>query len=100
MPIWTMSRAKMAAQLFLWWARIGQTLYPTLAPIARELLCISATSALAERLFSAARAIVNYKRNRLTAQSIETLVTVKCWLRGHNTTRYDVVLAEDMDKDD
>ena len=83
-----------------WWERIGQTLYPALAPIARELLCISATSAPAKRLFSAARSTVNYKRNRLTAQSIETLVTVKCWLRGHNTTLYDVVLAKDMDEDD
>ena len=91
---------KDGSSVISWWARIGQTLYLALEPIARELLCISATSAPAERLFSAARATVNYKRNRLTAQSKETLVTVKCWLRGHNTTWYDVVLAEDMDEDD
>ena len=91
---------KDASSVISLWARIGQTLYPALALIACELLCISATSAPIERLFSAALAIVNYKRNRLTAQSIETLVTVKCWLRGHNTTWYDVVLAEDMDEDD
>ena len=91
---------KDGSSVISWWARIDQTLYPALAPIARELLCISATSAPAERLFSAARAIVNYKRNCLTVKSIETLVTMKCWLRGHKTTWYDVVLAEDMDEDD
>ena len=83
-----------------WWAHIGQATYPALAPIARELFCISATSAPAERLFSAARAVVNYKRNRLTAQSIETLVTVKCWLRGQNRAWYDAVVAEDIDEDE
>ena len=91
---------KDCSSVISWWARIGQTLYPALAPIARELLCISATSAPAKCLFSASCATVNYKRNHLTAQSIETLVTVKCWLRGHNTTWYDVVLPEDIDEDD
>ena len=41
--------------------------------------------------------MVTYKRARLTAQSIKTLVTVKCWLRGNNTKWYDNVHNEDAD---
>ena len=80
-----------------WWARKGNIAYPALAPIVRELLAICATSAPSERVFSAGRAVVTYKRARLTAQSIETLVTVKCWLRGNNTKWYDNVHDEDAD---
>lgn len=91
---------KDGSSVISWWARQGRDLYPALAPIVREFLSISATSAPAERLFSAARAVVNYKRNRLTAESIETLVTVKCWIKGHNTAWYDAVVAEEVEDDD
>ena len=80
-----------------WWARKGNIASPTLAPILRELLAVYATSALSRRVFSAGRAVVTYKRARLTAESIETLVTVKCWLRGNNTKWYDNVYDEDVD---
>ena len=80
-----------------WWARKGNIAYPALAPIVRELLVVCATSAPSERVFSAGRAVVTYKRTCLTAQSIETLVTVKCWLRGNNTKWYDNVHDEDAD---
>ena len=59
--------------------------YPTLAPIVEELLEICATSALFERIFSTSRVVVTCKRAHLTAESIETLVVVKCWLEGNNT---------------
>ena len=41
--------------------------------------------------------MVTYKRARLTSESIETLVTVKCWLQGNNTKWYDNVHDEDAD---
>ena len=72
-----------------WWARKGNITYPALA--------VCATSAPSERVFSAVRAVVTYKRARLTTESIETLVTVKCWLRGNNTKWYDNVHDEDAD---
>ena len=80
-----------------WWARKGNIAYPALAPIVRELLAVCATSAPSERVFSAGRAVVTYKRARLTAQSIETLVIIKCWLQGNNTKWYDTVHDEDAD---
>ena len=80
-----------------WWAHKGNIAYPALAPIVQELLAVCATSALSERVFSAGRAVVTYKRACLTTQSIETLVTVKCWLRGNNSKWYDNVHDEDAD---
>ena len=41
--------------------------------------------------------MVTYKRARLTVESIETLVTIKCWLLGNNTKWYDNVHDEDAD---
>ena len=80
-----------------WWARKGNIAYPALAPIVWELIAVFATSAPSERLFSADRAVVTYKHARLTTESIETLVTLKCWLRGNNTKWYDNVHDEDAD---
>ena len=80
-----------------WLARKGNITYPTLAPIVRELLAVCATSASSERVFSTGGDMVTYKRARLITESIETLVTVKCWLRGNNTNWYDNVHDEDAD---
>ena len=65
-----------------WWSRKGNIAYPALAPIVQELLKVCATSAPSERVFFADRAVVTYKHARLTTESIQTLVTIKCWLRG------------------
>ena len=80
-----------------WWARKGNIAYPALAPIVQELVVVCATSAPFERVFSASRALVTYKCARLTTESIETLVIVKCWLQGNNTKWYDNVHDEDAD---
>ena len=60
-------------------------------------MVVCATSTPSESVFSVGRAVVTYKCARLTAESIETLVTVKCWLRGNNTKWYDNVHDEDAD---
>ena len=78
-----------------WWARKGNTAYPARDPIVRELVAVCATSAPSECVFSVGRAVVTYKHARLTTESIETLVTVKCWLRENNTKWYDNVHDED-----
>ena len=80
-----------------WWARKGNIAYPALAPIVRELLTVCATNATSERLFSTGRVVVTYKRAHLTSESIETLVTVKCWLQGNTTKWYDNVHDEYAD---
>lgn len=57
----------------LWWKKHHES-YPTLAILAKKLLCIPATSAPAEIAFSAAGNIVTDKRNRLCETSIRELM--------------------------
>ncbi|XP_078448177.1 uncharacterized protein LOC144716773 [Wolffia australiana] len=83
-----------------WWARFGARSYPRLATLAQEFLSVCATIAPAERLFSAGRAVVTFKRTRLSAESIELLVTVKCWLRAENSLLCDGDRGEDSPDDD
>ncbi|XP_078433562.1 zinc finger BED domain-containing protein DAYSLEEPER-like [Wolffia australiana] len=84
-----------------WWAMTGVKRFPLLAAVARDLLSVCATSAPAERMFSVGNAIVTYKRSCLLPMSIETLITVKCWLRADNKRWYnDVELEEDVDDDE
>ena len=78
-----------------WWARKGNTTYPALAPIVQELLAVCATSAPSNFVFPVNRAVVTYKHACLTAESIKTLVTLKCWLRGNKTKWYDNIHYED-----
>ena len=78
-----------------WWARKRNTAHPALAPIVRELLVVCATSSPSEYVFSVGQAVVTYKHACLTIESIETLVTIQCWLRGNNTKWYDNVHDED-----
>lgn len=47
---------------FEWWAT-REKRYPALAELARKYLCIPATSASSERVFSTAGNVVNSKRN-------------------------------------
>ncbi|XP_078427966.1 uncharacterized protein LOC144700420 [Wolffia australiana] len=84
-----------------WWATTGAKRFPLLAAVERDLLSVCATSAPAERMFSVGNAIVTYKRSRLSPISIETLITVKCWLRADNKRWYnDVELGEDIEDDE
>ncbi|CAM9526079.1 unnamed protein product, partial [Phaeothamnion confervicola] len=59
--------------ILVWWRDRGVE-FPKLALLARRVLCIPATSASSERLFSVAGQVVTKKRNRLSEQSVETLV--------------------------
>ncbi|XP_078446589.1 putative transcriptional regulator tpeD [Wolffia australiana] len=54
-----------------------------------------------KRTFSVGTAIVTYKRSRLSPISIETLITVKSWLRADNKRWYsDVDLESDANEDE
>ena len=59
--------------LFEWWAN-REKRYPALAELARKYLCIPATLASAERVFSAAGNIVTSKRNYLLPENVNLLV--------------------------
>ncbi|XP_061578913.1 E3 SUMO-protein ligase ZBED1-like [Cololabis saira] len=60
-----------------WWEK-NAARYPTLAELARSLLCIPATSTPSERLFSAAGNIVSKKRASLTPEHVDMLTFLHC----------------------
>ena len=51
----------------------------------------------ASALFIAVKKLGIEEKLSMDLESIETLVTVKCWLRGNNTKWYDNVHDEDAD---
>ena len=68
---------------------IGQVSYPLLALVAKEFLAVQATSATCERLFSEGRRVINYRRSRLTAESVEVLITLKSWYSNEDLRAED-----------
>ena len=55
-----------------------KTKYPTLAALARKYLCVPASSAPVERLFSMAGKVFTKERSRLTDSHFEDLMFIKC----------------------
>ncbi|XP_078442931.1 uncharacterized protein LOC144712513 [Wolffia australiana] len=64
-------------QHLVWRCYIGQFSYPALALVAKEFLAVQATSAACDSLFSEGRRVINYRRSRLTVESIEVLMMLK-----------------------
>ena len=63
----------------LWW-KINQNRFPSLASLAKTVLCIPATSVSCERLFSSAGYIMNKTRCSLDPQNVTMLVCLRDWL--------------------
>lgn len=57
----------------LFWWKANQGKYPTLASLAKSVLCIPVTSTPSERLFSAAGTIASKKRASLTPEHVNML---------------------------
>jgi hypothetical protein len=63
-----------------WWLLPEQQRdYPNLSKMALDILSIPAMSASVERLFSSANITVSDRRNRLTADTIEMIESLKSW---------------------
>ena len=56
-----------------WWYN-NESRYPCLSLIAKKYLCIPATSASSERVFSTSGNIVTHKRSTLTSENVQSLV--------------------------
>jgi len=59
-----------------WWAQ-NQKGYPILSAIARRILCVPATSAPVERLFSYAGLTISNDRNRLLPENAEEIIFLR-----------------------
>ena len=67
----------------------GQVSYPLLALVAKEFLAVQATSVACEHFFSEGRRLINYIRSRLTAKSVEVLITLKSWYSNEDLRAED-----------
>ena len=76
-----MQQAAMEEDELTWWKVVGYQVYPKIVILAKDFLLICATSSPTERFFSSRRGIITYTRSRLNAESIATLMTLKCWLQ-------------------
>jgi zinc finger BED domain-containing protein 1 (E3 SUMO-protein ligase ZBED1) len=78
---------KNAGDPLKWWQQHRKHL-PLLSEVARKVLCIPATSAPSERLFSAAGLIVTDKRSRLTGGNVGRLTFLSgSWEKAAELTR-------------
>lgn len=60
----------------LWW-KARENVYPKISVLAKNILCIPASSASSERVFSTAGNIITPKRNRMTPYHLSALVFLK-----------------------
>ncbi|KAL7306651.1 hypothetical protein TKK_0001329 [Trichogramma kaykai] len=67
--------------ILLWW-KLHEKEYPIIARMARDILCISATSVPAERLFSASSHVLTKTRCSLHDESIRELICINMWMRS------------------
>lgn len=59
-----------------WWGR-NENAYPYISKLAKQLLCIPASSAASERTFSSSGNTLTKKRNRLDPEMVRELVFLK-----------------------
>ncbi|CAB4424784.1 unnamed protein product [Rhizophagus irregularis] len=63
-----------------WWKH-HRTQYPLLEKMARDYICIPATSVPSEQAFSKSGELINKKRNRLGDRAIEACMCLNSWIK-------------------
>src|SRR6266480_5221693 len=69
------------ADLLLWWKE-HQNKYPTLSQIAKDYLCIQATSVASEQAFSVAGNTITPTRNKLDPETTRATLCLKSWIEN------------------
>lgn len=65
----------------LWWKE-HQNKYPTLSQIAKDYLCIQATSVASEQAFSVAGNTITPTRNKLDPETARAILCLKSWIEN------------------
>ena len=68
----------MAAKSQINIVKIGMTKYPSVANLVKQTLCVPATSALQERVFSYGGIVVRPHRSSLAPERLHKIVFLKC----------------------
>lgn len=67
-----------------WWKDHSET-FPLLSSIAREVLCVPATSAACERNFSLAGLVITNRRTNISSENVNDLLVINNYTRnGHS----------------
>jgi hypothetical protein len=66
-----------------WWSSMESS-YPSVARMAKDFLCIVATSTPCERVFSSAKYSIPAHRSSLNPETIRTLQCYKSWIKDKN----------------
>ena len=74
-------RSQPNIDILQWW-KTHQKVYPILSLIARDILCVSATSVPAERMFSEAAQVVTKLRTLLNDDKITALICINLWMKS------------------
>ena len=83
----------------IWWSQNANQ-YPALAKMAKRILAVPISSVGVERVFSVARDVLPYRRNRLSGGMIKTLLICKyadkgIWAAEEQSECQELVLVED-----
>ena len=63
-----------------WWRLTGTKRYPQLSKMAKDILCIQATSLVSESQFSTSGRVIDDYRSRLDPITVRMLMLLKSWL--------------------
>ena len=77
----TSRRADSSCDILLWWKN-HINVYPIISKMARDLLCVPATSVPAERFFFEAGRVVTKNRCSLSDFSIQALICINMWMKS------------------
>lgn len=72
----SLGQLSLVANPLAWWEK-NQTTFPFLRELAQRVLCVPASSAASERLFSKAGLISTKLRNRLKGRRVAQVVTAR-----------------------
>lgn len=75
----SLPRADKNENILTWW-KMHEKRFPTLSSMAKDFLCIQATSVPVERFFSRASLVLRKHRNRLNNESARSLLCLNSWI--------------------
>ena len=76
------------------WYKANHASVPDLAKMARDVLAVPASGSAVERVFSVSGRIATWQRNRLSAETISSLMMFKCGMKDTNWPVPDTMAGE------